>query len=256
MNRLISLVSAVNDDSVLRACLLKSPNIEADFELLLQRGYRSAAAAYNSALECAGSEIVIFVHQDVFLPAGWKERLLDALDWLTKKDSNWGVLGLYGVAKDGAHRGWVYSAGLSKMLGDSFAVPQVVRTLDEVLLVVRKASGIRFDENLEGFHMYGTDICLEAERLGFQNYVIPCFAIHNSNGIKYLPFPFWRAFFFMRRKWYRCLPVSSPCVTITRFPLKAVVQLCREIVQFGVRRKSVGRRVADVESLFSLIMKC
>ena len=240
------LVSAVNDDAVLASCLRASPDFGGpEFEVFEQRGYSSAAVAYNEALERSTGEVVIFAHQDVFFPKAWLAQLEIALHWLAKHDPEWGVLGVYGVGADGRPAGWTYSTGLGRELGGPSPEPLPVRTLDEVVLIVRRSSGLKFDEGVEGFHMYGTDVCLEAERLGLGVYVISAFAIHNSNGIGQLPSAFWQAYLYVRRKWWAQLPVAAPCARVTRSPLTMLRSRLQRFVDYGIRRRAVGRRVAD-----------
>lgn len=210
-----TLISATNNEDVLKACLLSSPDIREASEVKLQRGYPSAAAAYNRAIDKAQSDLLIFVHQDVYLPHGWLTSLRQALDLLSTFDPNWGVLGVYGVNKswdDGA--GFIYCAANGK-LGNAFEGVRQVRSLDEVILILRKSSKLRFDERMPGFHMYGTDICLEARRRGMASYAISAFCIHNTNGYGMLPLDFWRCYLFMRKKWRSELPVATSCTEIT-----------------------------------------
>ncbi len=58
--------------------------------------------------------------------------------------------------------------------------------LDELLLVIRRSSGLSFDDGLPSFHLYGADICLQAQMGGMKSYIITAFCIHNSNGVRYL----------------------------------------------------------------------
>jgi len=43
--------------------------------------------------------------------------------------------------------------------------------------------GLRFDENLEGYHFYDVDICLESLRRGYKNLIIPIDTRHKSIGM-------------------------------------------------------------------------
>src|SRR4051812_29330416 len=70
-----SVISAVNNESVLRSCLLSSPDIRFASQVILQTGYNSAAAAYNAGIEKAKTDILVLVHQDVYLPARWLNQL-------------------------------------------------------------------------------------------------------------------------------------------------------------------------------------
>jgi hypothetical protein len=59
--------------------------------------------------------------------------------------------------------GWVVDRG--RKLRDGPELPARVATLDELLLVVRGDTLLRFDPAL-GFHLYGADICLQARERG------------------------------------------------------------------------------------------
>ncbi len=246
----ISLVTASNDERLLRSCLLASPELAVNCEVSIQSGAVSAAQAYNRGISETQAEIVCFAHQDVYFPSGWMKCLAGSVNWLMQQDPAWGVLGVYGVTADGECRGWAYSTGLGRLLGAPFLQPQPVRTLDEMVLVIRRSSGLRFDEALPGFHLYGTDICLEAERMGLRNYVVPALALHNSNGIAVLPWAFWRAWLFVRRKWFNLLPIDTPCVKIEKLPAAAVKTALAQVYSTVIRRKQPGKRVADPEILW------
>ena len=83
--------------NVLKTSLLDSPGISSANEVILQRGYASAASAYNAAIRKASSDLLVFVHQDVYLPEGWIETVKKAMDVLSVQDSNWGVMGVWGA---------------------------------------------------------------------------------------------------------------------------------------------------------------
>jgi hypothetical protein len=97
--------------------------------------------------------------------------------------------------------------------------------------------------------MYGTDVCLEAERRGLGVYVISAFAIHNSNGIGQLPGAFWQTYLYVRSKWWAQLPVAAPCARVTRSPLPMLRSRFQRFLDYGIRRRAVGRRVADPSAL-------
>ena len=59
--------------------------------------------------------------------------------------------------------GWVVDRG--RCFATARGLPARVATLDELLLVVRRDSPLRFDPEL-GFHLYGADLCLQAAERG------------------------------------------------------------------------------------------
>lgn len=245
-----TVVSAVNSEAVLQSCLLSSPGLVSAAAILLKRGFRSAARAYNSALDEAKTDVLVFVHQDVFLPKGWDERLRQVLNNLSEQDPDWAVAGAWGVHPSGNRSGHLFCVGLGQELGSDFIKGHEVRTLDEVLLIVRKSSGVRFDEKLSGYHFYGTDICLEAERLGKKCYAISAFCIHNTNGYSLLPWDFWKSYFRLRRKWKARLPIVTPCTKITIGCWPMIRWNIGKWKSILLGRDNPGKRVADPAGLY------
>lgn len=157
------------------------------------------------------------VHQDVYLPEGWLMAAQRAVDIVSKTDPDWGVLGCWGIRASGEGAGFVYDGAWRNVLGKHFEGGLEVETLDEVVLILRKSGGLRFDTQLAGFHMYGADICLEARRQGRKCYAIAAFCVHNTSQYRMLPLQFWRAYLAMRRKWKAQLPIATSCTEISRW---------------------------------------
>lgn len=248
-----TLVSAVNNDTVLNSCLLQSGAAQAAVEVILQRGYADAAGAYNNALERATSDVVVFAHQDVYLPANWASEFSAVVEKLGATDPNWAVLGVYGVRQNGEHVGHVYCGGVERMLGQKFFEPQRVNTLDELLLVVRKSSGVRFDPLISGYHLYGADVCLEAQKRGGSVYAIPAFCIHNTNGYRTLPWAFWRNYLRLRRKWRDRLPITTSCTVITRWGWPAILWNVDRAINLALGRHRTGQRVPEPNKIYQTL---
>ena len=245
-NRLTFAI-AVNDRETFETSFLASPCLKPpqDHEILVQSNFPSAALAYNDAIDRAQSDLIVFCHQDILLPEGWLRRLQNTLDSLEKTDSNWGVLGPYGNTKDGRGWGHVYSSGLG-VIGELLPRPVEIQTLDEIVLILRKSSGLRFDDSLPHFHFYGTDICLRAERMGMKSYAISAFCIHNTSQILVLPDEFYECARHIRRVWRNSLPIQTTCVRLTRFGSPVLRRRLREFYLEHFRHKKYGgMRVAD-----------
>jgi hypothetical protein len=211
-----TFVVPVTDEEILKNNFLSSPLFleNKQYEIIIQRHYESAARAYNAAIEKAKSEIIIFIHQDAILPYYWIEKLEAALKYLENRDPAWGVLGCYGETKDGLSRGYLYCVGNRRYLVEPFDKPEIVHTLDEVVLIMRRSSGLKFDEALPHFHLYGTDICISAIENSMNCYAIPAFCLHNSNKISIYPEEFFTCCDIIRKKWIKYLPIYTPCVKI------------------------------------------
>ncbi len=215
----VTVVAAVNDERVLDRNLMRSPDLvnEPNCQLLFKRGFRSAALAYNAALDEAEHDLVVFLHQDVYLPAGWLDGLRRSVEWLESSRPAWGVLGSFGSSRTAVGGlGQVYTTGKG-LHGNRLAAPSPAETLDEIVLVLRKSSHLRFDEGLPHFHLYGSDICLQSRQRGLGTYAIPAFCVHNTNQLLTLPPEFYACYRYLKHKWSRELPIHTSSMTISRF---------------------------------------
>jgi hypothetical protein len=246
-----SIISAVNDREILRSCLLSSPSAAQAAQVILKSGYPSTAFAYNAALKEATTDLLVFVHQDVYLPEGWLMAAQRAVDIVSKTDPDWGVLGCWGIRASGEGAGFVYDGAWRNVLGKHFEGGLEVETLDEVVLILRKSGGLRFDTQLAGFHMYGADICLEARRQGRKCYAIAAFCVHNTSQYRMLPLQFWRAYLAMRRKWKAQLPIATSCTEISRWCWPMVRwNVVRAINLATGRDRTPTKRVQDPGRLY------
>jgi hypothetical protein len=213
----ITFVVAVNDAGILARNLLASPCLRAphNHQVLIQEHYPSAAKAYNAAIRRASNELLIFVHQDIFLPESWMSQLERSLLYLQGADPNWGVLGCWGATRQRNYLGHVFSSGWG-VLGRSFDYPKPVQTLDEIVLIFKRGSGLAFDEDLPHYHFYGTDICMRAAKCGRLSYTMPAFCIHNTTQILRLPKEFYRCYSHIRRTWKDDLPIQTTCMRVTK----------------------------------------
>jgi hypothetical protein len=230
---------------------LRSPDIGQVDGLILQRGYAGAAEAYNGAMANAKSGVIVLIHQDVYLPAGWFQQVEAAINRLAHADPHWGVLGVYGVTVAGEFRGHLYCNANQCALGQPIQEPVEVGTLDEVVLIVRKDSGLQFDSGLKGFHLYGADICLAARERGLKIYVVPGFCIHNANGYGMFPRAFWRGYLYMRRKWKSRLPVKTPCTEIAQSLWPVLRSALWRFCWLKAKRVKPARRVDDPAKLYA-----
>jgi hypothetical protein len=246
----ITFVCATNDHAILRNNLLASPDLQrgCGHEMLFQQGYSSAAKAYNDAIDTSANDLMVFLHQDIYLPEGWISRLMECVQTLNRKDHTWGVAGCWGVCKNSRCWGHVRSSGLG-VLGCEFSDPQEVQTLDEIVLVTRKSSGLRFDEGLNHFHWYGTALCLTARDRGMRSYAISAFCVHNSRYSFALPTEFFEGYRYVKGKWKHHLPIVSPCIRITRFDQDLIGRRLREMFHQVFSDIEIVSRVDDPRSL-------
>jgi len=247
----ITFVAAVNNREILENNLLASPCLRRphSHQILIQEGYASAAKAYNDAIEKSENELIVFMHQDVILAEQWLSDLQRALACLQEDDPDWGVIGSYGETLNDNGRGYIYSSGLG-IMGRPFERPAQVQTLDEIVLILRKSSGLRFDESLPHFHMYGVDICMAAEEAGRKNYAISAFCVHNTNPSLTLGSDFYECYRHVKRRWKERLPIQTTCVRITRYDRYMYRRRLGEMYVRFINRKDFGaRRAVNVQQL-------
>jgi hypothetical protein len=233
----LAIVAAVNDDECLVNNLAASPMIaENGVPLIVKRGYKSAALAYNDGLNEADTDIIIFAHQDVYFPRGWEKKLFSAIKSLELRNETWGVLGVIGADKTGNLVGGAWSNGLQRKIESKFISPAPVRSFDEIVLILRKNGGLCFDDDLPSFHLYGTDIALSAIKAKLGAYVFDAPVVHNSLWSKKLDSSYYAAYRYMRRKWRDELPIYTLTLPITRFEWPLLRNWCREKKEWIIRQ--------------------
>lgn len=250
-----SFVVAANDRDTLNKNLLASPCLRQDspHELLILEGYSSAGCAYNRGLEQSRNDVVVFVHQDVYLPHEWAPSVETALREIERSDPDWGVAGCWGVREDRAKFGHLYTPG-DGIIGESLDRPERVRTLDEVVLILRKSSGLKYDESLAGFHFYGADICLTAAEAGRRCYAISAFCVHNSRQYFEYPPDFYESYQYMKKKWKQWLPIQTSCICVSRYDWDLKKRAIRRAL-FKATGRPLGRgsRLEDPRSIVNLL---
>ncbi|MFZ1470413.1 MAG: hypothetical protein WAT09_15775 [Paracoccaceae bacterium] len=220
MNRFV-IACASHSDAILGANLARSPCLSG-IPLHVERDAPSAAIAYNRALDATDAEVVIFAHHDVYLPLGWDQLLAARLAEVQAADPDWALFGSFGVGLNAAHIGPVWSSSLGQIVGRVPLSPVQVQSYDELLIILRRASGLRFDQALPGWHFYGTDIVASARARGLNAWAgaLPC--IHNDRYHDAVGPDFTESYRHMQRKWRNALPLRSPITKISRSGLHLI----------------------------------
>jgi hypothetical protein len=159
---------------------------EPDCEFLFldnsERNTYDAFAGYNLFLRRARGELIILCHQDVVLIDDGRTKLDEVIADLERRDRNWGVCGNSGGMSVGR-----LAIRISDPHGAdqrTVSLPARVRSLDENFMVVRAEANLALSHDLAGFHLYGTDLCIVADILGLNCYVIDFHLAHLSAGVK------------------------------------------------------------------------
>lgn len=124
------------------------------------------------------AQYVIIVHQDVRCDDD-VNKLQSVLDKLQQKDHNWVICGNAGAS---GYKQLYYHLNNNGEVKKSKNLPARVYSLDENLLIIKNGAGLTVSADLKDFHLYGTDLCIIADFLGYNCYVIDFMVTHLSKG--------------------------------------------------------------------------
>jgi hypothetical protein len=228
----LGFIVATNNEELLQKNFLSSKVIrDAKYPVALQRGYRNIGKAYNDAMAKMDAEILVCLHQDVFLPDAWEEQVLASLTNMGA--TNWGVLGVAGaklVGRQAVNVGYALDRGVELVPPEK--LPARIDTLDELLLIIRNDRNLLFDEQIPTAHFYGADICLQASCQGSGCFVISAYCHHNALDYNRDTPEFRLAAKYMQRKWRRHLPFVTTCMYLES---KSMEYLRRSVIRLGLQ---------------------
>lgn len=234
-----------SDIARLNADLARSPEIASgQVGLTVLWNQPSASAAYARAMDSATADVLVFAHCDVYLPAGWFAKLAWEVERLDSMDPNWAVAGVSSLTASGEQVGQMFDTSLEPIFaatrgiyGKALANPVPIVSTDELAIIVRRRAGVSFDPALPEFHLYGTDIILEAERQGKLSYGLDLPLIHNAKAQFRFGRDYVRAYKYMVRKWRARLPVPTTCGLLTANPIALPLRQAR-MRYMALRRRS------------------
>jgi hypothetical protein len=191
---------------------------ESDCEFLevdnTQGNQLDAYQGLNQVIYKARGEYIILCHQDI-LAIDRRDSLESCLAELNQKHPRWAVCGnAGGVARDRL------AIRISDPHGEDTRVgklPLRVHSLDENFLLLRATKNLGFSGDLQGFHFYGTDICLQAEHLCYEAYVIDFHLQHFGKGN--LDDSFWQQKKALQQKYRQLWHSRIVQTTCTSVPL-------------------------------------
>ena len=129
-----------------------------------------AYSGLNVLLRAARGAYIIFCHQDIELLDDDMSVLDARIEEIGRLDQNWALLGNAGGIRPGQLAIRITDLDGSDVRRGSF--PVQVRSLDENFLVLRASANLGLSRDLSGFHFYGTDLCIIAQTIGYNAYVI------------------------------------------------------------------------------------
>ena len=180
----ISIICVYNAPDVRQECLDRSIErysgpVEVDFIPVdnTTHAFTSAGAALNHGARQARHDLVVFVHQDVYLHS--IERL--AVAGAALRDGTWGLLGANGVTSAGESVGRMRDR--AQIIGGHAHAPVEVDSVDEVLFMVPRRLVLDYplseDADL-AWHAYAVEYGLRLRQLGHRVGAVDLAITHNS----------------------------------------------------------------------------
>lgn len=159
----------------------QTENYESVFLDNTKNQYQSAAQALNMGAKQATGEYLVFVHQDVNID---DDFLVNLKKYFSDNENS--ILGVAGVKSDGIVLTNI-TQGPNHIEAGTHKIKEItdVLTLDEVLIAIKREDflTVQFDEKVcIHWHLYGVELCLNAQSQGMQCKVIPEHIYHLSSG--------------------------------------------------------------------------
>ena len=167
--------SLVNDYTRFDMVLLQS-EIEGDIDYIKMP--ETACKGLNkllSIIEEKGGDVAVLAHQDMFFRKGWLDQLRLQI---AKLPDSWVVAGIIGKDMDGRICGRIHDMRMPLHFATEHDFPHPASCFDECCIIVNMSKGFRFDEDLPGFHLYGTLCVLQAWEMGGTAWILNAFAEH------------------------------------------------------------------------------
>lgn len=141
-----------------------------------------AYEALNYFLRQAKGKYVIICHQDVLINKDNINDLKNLLSELDVYDSNWAICSNAGAS--GPNHIVYHISYPDDLFMSKGKFPLKVSAVDENFILVKNEALLKVSNDLKGFHLYGADLCLQAQINGYTTYVIPFNLLHKSRGNK------------------------------------------------------------------------
>lgn len=180
VNTNLAVVVAVNDEKLFLDYVLASPGLkEIAAQIIPVRGSTSAAEAFYKGVKETDCPWILYCHQDVYFPDGSGssiEKLLPSIS----KDTVLGFAGMAGkLNSDDVEGAGLVQSGRSGLLDFPSKRTDAI-SLDEFAVVLNRECKYKIDPKL-GWHLWGTDLCLQSALDGLSAQVERVLLTHYSS---------------------------------------------------------------------------
>lgn len=239
----VTFLCCYNNDNELNSMLLPSFSKlnQSLCNLILinskERGYRSAAQAYNRTIEQHKSElgdILVFCHQDIaFDNTSFLNNIITELSHDPLQ-----ILGLAGIRDDGhVVSNLKYHESQTFITRNQLKEKTRVAAVDECCFAMTKDTFhlLHFDERVcNHWHLYAVELCYNARRNGISSYIIPDEIYHKKNGDgglycdKHFLATTWR----LTRKYHKeHRYIYAPCYVCSTNIFQAAIKIIRTTIK-------------------------
>ena len=138
----------------------------------------SATKGLNTLLgimEKEGADVGVLSHQDMYYRQPWIGQVKKQISLLP---DSWTVAGIIGKDMQGKICGKFHDMRIPANFNTGHRYPHEASCFDECCILVNLKKGFRFDETLDGFDLYGSLCCLQAEEMGGTSWIIDAYAEH------------------------------------------------------------------------------
>lgn len=155
----LSVIVPVTSEQQFNENIMKSPGLnEINAEIIKIYNATSAADAFTKGKAIAKYEWMLFVHQDVYIPKGQGNNIVNNLDKIKEAS----VVGFAGLEIDTGNfiKKSGYVVDRTNFFNNHNGFGSVI-SLDEFAIIINKNSMVEIDPAL-GWHTWATDLCLQA----------------------------------------------------------------------------------------------
>lgn len=168
----------------------------------------------NLFLSSTKGKYTIICHQDILIDSTTMDTLLERIKEIEEYDPKWAVLSNAGGINLKHTAMHVYHPSKKEHLVEPL-LPLKAISVDESFMLINSDVNLSLSSDIKGFHLYGTDICLMADILGYSAYIIDYNIIHKSTGNPGNSFSIIKKQ--LRKKYKRALRGRFMGTTFTRF---------------------------------------
>ena len=220
-----SVIVPVTQHRQLDLNISRSPGLkEVNAEIIQVEGARSAAEAFEIGSQKATHAWRVMAHQDVYFPVGSGFALAKHLGILEQAGATLVPVGFAGLEKlsDGTLRYAGVVIDRTSLFSHQPSAGAV--SMDEFAVALHRDAAVKPDRSL-GWHLWATDLCIQAERLARQPIAqildLPLF--HNSTNDYRLPDAFHESGQRLLDKYPDLASIPTLCGLIERKATSAVL---------------------------------